>query len=211
MKIQPDSWPIRFLTRVCDLFLLNVVFMFACVTVVCSGTAMTALYSVTLRMLRGETNTPVKDFFRSIRNNFIPCFPATILLFVDVTLIAFLLTVLFAEELLISPTLFVALAIAGLLLTALLSWLFPLLARFENTFPRHLGNAVLLAAANLPVTFLITLVNLLPILLALALPELLGYLAAFWTFIGLAAGAYLNSFYLNRVFGLKKEEVETDE
>ena len=46
MKIQPDSWPIRFLTRVCDLFLLNLVFLFACVTVVCSGTAVTALYSV---------------------------------------------------------------------------------------------------------------------------------------------------------------------
>ena len=71
MKIQPDSWLIRFLSRVCDLFLLNLVFLFACVTVVCSGTAVTALYSVTLRMLRGETNTPVKDFFRSIRNNFI--------------------------------------------------------------------------------------------------------------------------------------------
>ena len=99
----------------------------------------------------------------------------------------------------------------AMLLTALLSWLFPLLARFENTFPRHLSNAVLLAVANLPVTFLITLVNLLPLLLALALPQLLGYLAAFWTFIGLAAGAYLNSFYLNRVFKPKNEEVKADE
>ncbi len=162
-------------------------------------------------MLRGETNTPVKDFFRSIRNNFIPSFPATILLFADVTLIAFLLTVLFAEELLISPTLFIALSILNLLLSALLSWLFPLLAQFENTFPRHLGNAARLAVANLPVTFLVTLVNLLPLLLVLVLPQLLGYLVAFWTFIGLAAGAYLNSFYLNRAFGLKKEEVETHE
>ncbi len=211
MTFRLDSWPIRFLTRVCDLFLLNFAFLVACATIVCSGTAVTALYSVTLNMLRGETNTPVKDFFRSIRNNFIPSFPATILLFADVTLIAFLLTVLFAEELLISPTLFIALSILNLLLSALLSWLFPLLAQFENTFPRHLSNAARLAVANLPVTFLVTLVNLLPLLLVLVLPQLLGYLVAFWTFIGLAAGAYLNSFYLNRAFVLKKEEVEPHE
>ena len=34
--------------------------------------------------------------------------------------------------------------------TALLSYLFPLTARFNNTFVRHLGNAARLAVANLP-------------------------------------------------------------
>ena len=85
-------------------------------------------------------------------------------------------------------------------MTALLSWLFPLLARFENTFPNHLGNAARLALANLPVTFLLTAVNLLPLLLCVLIPASLGVVFAFWMLFGFAVGAWVNSFYLNRIF-----------
>lgn len=211
MKIQPDSVPIRFLAKICDLMILNILFILGCVTIIFSGTAVTALYFVTLKMIQGKAYAPLKDFLRLVRENFIPSVPAAILLFADIMLIAFLNTVLYAETLLISPTLFVALVIAALVLTALLSWLFPLLAQFENTFPRHFGNAAKLALANLPVTFFLVLMNLLPLLLVMLLPELLGYFAAFWILIGLAAGAYLNSFYLNRVFRAKSEGVGAGE
>ena len=52
--IRPDSLPIRFLTKVCDLILLNLLFVLSCATVVFSGTGLTALYAVTLKMLRGK-------------------------------------------------------------------------------------------------------------------------------------------------------------
>lgn len=148
MKIQPDGLPIRFLTKVCDLMILNILFILGCVTIVFSGAAVITLYSVTLKMIQGKAYAPLKDFLRVTWENFIPSVPVTILLFADMMLIAFLHTVLYAETLLISPTLFIALAIAALVLTALLSWLFPLLAQFENTFPRHFGNAARLALAN---------------------------------------------------------------
>ena len=118
----------------------------------------------------------------------------------DVTLLAVLRTALYAETLLMSPTLFVLLAIITILLSALLAWLFPLLARFENTFSRHLSNAVRLSLVNLPVTFLLTTVNLLPLLLCLLIPTSLGVVFAFWLLFGFAAGAWVNSFYLNRIF-----------
>ena len=85
-------------------------------------------------------------------------------------------------------------------LTALLSYLFPLLARYENTFLDHLGNAVRLALANLPVTVLVTAVNLLPLLICFWIPSALGVVFAFWLLFGFAAGAWVNSFYLNRIF-----------
>lgn len=198
---RPDSWLIRFLTKVCDLLFLNILFLLSCMTIVLSGAAITSLYAVTLKMMRGEDYTPSKDFFRELRRNFLSSIPAAVLFFVDVMLVAMLRTVLYAETLLIQPALFVSLSIAAIFLTALLSYLFPLLARFENTFPKHLWNAGRLALANLPVTFLLTIVNLLPLLLSLIFPSLLGPVAAFWLLFGFAAGAYLNSFYLNRIFG----------
>ena len=197
---HPDSFLIRFLTKVCDLSFLNIVFVLSCATIVCSGAAVTSLYAVTLRMIRGQDYAPMRGFFRGLRENFLPSFPVTLLLFGDVILLAVLRSTLYAETLLMPPTLFVLLAIITVFLTALLSWLFPLLARFENTFSRHLGNAVRLALANLPVTFLITVVNFLPVLLCLLLPVSMGVVFAFWLLFGFGAGAWVNSFYLNRIF-----------
>ena len=197
---RPDSLLIRFLTKICDLLFLNIMFVLSCVTIVFSGAAVTSLYAVTLKMIRGQDYAPVKGFLRALRENFLPSFSATILLFLDVTLLAVLRAALYAETLLMPPTLFVLLAIITILLTALLSWLFPLLARFENTFSRHLNNAVRLSLVNLPVTFLLTTVNLLPLLLCLLIPPSLGVVFAFWLLFGFAAGAWVNSFYLNRIF-----------
>lgn len=151
-------------------------------------------------MMQEEDSEPVSCFLHALRENFSLSVPAAPLLFVDVLLLALLHYALTAETLVFSPAAFVFLAIAAAFLTALLSYLFPLLARYENTFPRHLANAWRLAAANLPVTFLLVTVNLLPLLLAVFLPGLFRLLAVFWLMIGIAASAYLNSFYLCQIF-----------
>lgn len=196
----PGGRLIRFLTAVCDLMILNILLAASCVTVVFSGDGVVSLYTVTLRMFRGTEDSPGKSFLRALRGNFIPSVPSTLLLLADVTMIAVLRRVLYAETLLLSPTVFVFLTIITIFLTALLSYLFPLTARFNNTFVRHLGNAARLAVANLPVTFLITGVNLLPVILPLLFPQMLGIVAAFWLVVGFSAGAWMNSFYLNRIF-----------
>ena len=198
---HPDSLLIRFLTKVCDLLFLNIILVLSCATIVFSGAAVTALYAVTLKMIRGEDYDPIKGYIRAVWKNFIPSVPATLLFFVEVMLISVLRTVLYAETLMMSPVLFVLLAIVAVLLTAFLSYLLPLLARFDNTFLQHLGNAARLALANLPVTCLLTVVNLLPLLLCMLFPSLLGVIFAFWLLFGFALGAWVNSFYLNRIFG----------
>ena len=196
----PDSRFMRFLTKVCDLLLLNVLTAFLSLTVIAAGTAIISLYTAVVKMMQEEDSEPVSCFLHALRENFSLSVPAAPLLFVDVLLLALLHYALTAETLVFSPAAFVFLAIAAAFLTALLSYLFPLLARYENTFPRHLANAWRLAAANLPVTFLLVTVNLLPLLLAVFLPGLFRLLAAFWLMIGIAASAYLNSFYLCQIF-----------
>ena len=202
---HPDSCLIRFLARLCDLLLLNIALVLSCCTVVLSGTAVTALYSMTLKLMRGQDCDPVKGFLRALRENFLSSSFATILFLADVTLLAVLRSVLYAETLLMPPAVFVMLAILAVFLTALLSYLFPLLARFENTFSHHLSNAIRLSLANLPVTVLMTTVNLLPLLIGLLFPALLGVVFAFWLLFGFAAGAWINSFYLNRIFASRED------
>jgi len=196
----PDSGIARFLTKVCDLIFLNVVFLLTSCTVVCLGAAVTALYMTALELHRERDCTPVRDFLRNLRKTFTVSTPAALLLLTDLTLLAVLCRALYAETLLFPPEVFVLLCIVAMVLTAILSWLFPLLACFENTFSRHLGNAVRLALANLPVTFFITTINLLPVLMLLFLPQFFGPILGAWLLIGAAAGAYGNLFYLRRIF-----------
>ena len=197
---RPDSRLIRFLTKVCDLMILNIIFIFSFVTIVFSGSAVIALYTVTLNMIQGKEYAPIKDFWRALKRNFTSSALATIFLFVDAMLVAIFCNVYYAGTLVIPLTLFAILSISIIFITALLSYLFPLLARFENKFLWHFRNAGLLALMNLPVTFLLVSVNLLPFLCVVFFPGTLLYFAIFEQLIGIAAGAYLNSFYLNRIF-----------
>ena len=65
----------------------------------------------------------------------------------------------------VSFGLFSAAAFVVLLLLGILSVLFPLLSRFENSFPQLLRNTVLLALANLPRTLGLGFLNAVSILL----------------------------------------------
>lgn len=196
----PNSGIARFLTKICDLIFLNVVFILTSCTVVCLGAAVTALYMTAMELYQKRDCTPVRDFLRNLRKAFTASTPAAVLLLADLTLLAVLCRVLYAGTLLFPPELFVLFCISAVILTAILSWLFPLLACFENTFSRHFWNAVRLALARLPITFFITALNLLPILVLLFMPQFFGAFLGVWLLIGAAAGAYGNLFYLRRIF-----------
>ena len=188
-----------FLGRVCDLLLVNLATVFLCLLVIPSGAAVSALYSVTLKMVRGEERETVKSYLAALKENFTASTPATLLLLLDLGLLAVLYFAWTAETLVLSPAVFFLLCIVAVVITAVLSWLFPLLARYENRFSVHLANACRLSISRLPVTLLITAVHLLPFL-CLLLPESLPYTACFWMLIGFAAGAYLNAVVLRRTF-----------
>lgn len=70
--LHPDSWLIRTLTRVCDLLFLNLALVLSCCTVVLSRAGVTALYTITLNMARGQDDDPIKDYLRALRGTFCP-------------------------------------------------------------------------------------------------------------------------------------------
>lgn len=78
--LRPDSRLIRFLTKVCDLLFLNLMLVFCCCTVILSGSAVIALCSIALKMVRGEDYDTVKGFFRALRENFLASTPVAVLL-----------------------------------------------------------------------------------------------------------------------------------
>ena len=65
-----DSPVMRFLSRMADLMILNLLMTVCCLPVFTIGAANTAMHYVMLKMVRGEEGYIVKDFFKSFKMNF---------------------------------------------------------------------------------------------------------------------------------------------
>lgn len=90
--------------------------------------------------------------------------------------------------------------IAAIFLGVLSLYVFPLLARFDNTVMRTMKNAVLIAIRHLPSTVLILLIHAVPLLVAFVSIE--AFVKGFIVIMLFAASplAYLESKLFVRIF-----------
>lgn len=65
-----DSPVMRFLGRLADLMILNLVTLLCCLPVVTIGASLTAMHYVLLKMVRNEESYIVRSFFKSFKENF---------------------------------------------------------------------------------------------------------------------------------------------
>ena len=65
-----DSPVMRFLGRLADLMILNLVTLLCCLPVVTIGASLTAMHYVLLKMVRNEESYIVRSFFKSFKQNF---------------------------------------------------------------------------------------------------------------------------------------------
>ena len=61
---------IRILEKFGDLFVLNLIFVLACIPFVTIGAAVTALFTMTNKMVRNEEGTMWNGFWKAFRDNF---------------------------------------------------------------------------------------------------------------------------------------------
>lgn len=65
-----DSPVMRFLTKVADLIILNILFLICCIPIVTIGAASTALYTVTMKSVRDEESYVIRSYFKAFKDNF---------------------------------------------------------------------------------------------------------------------------------------------
>lgn len=65
-----DSPIMRLLSKVCDLMILNALCIICCLPIVTAGASVTALYTITMKMVRGEESYIFKGFFKAFKENF---------------------------------------------------------------------------------------------------------------------------------------------
>lgn len=160
-----DSPFMRVLNRVGDLLVLNILMIICCIPVITVGAAYTAMHYVLLKMIRDEEGYLIRGFFKSFFRNFKQ---ATILWFIMLLVIAIYVgdVLIFNYSGIEFPKgLMIAVVAVAVFFVMIATYIFPLLARFDNTVMNTIKNAAILAFANLPKTLAMVIIYALPLVI----------------------------------------------
>jgi uncharacterized membrane protein YesL len=207
-----DSAPMRFLTRIADLIILNVIFVVTAIPIVTIGAALTGLNFTAMRLVRGQSESTTGDYFRSFRRNFRQ---ATVIWLLILLLAAVLgAWYLVAVNLVPAGVLqFIALAVWYLVVFVLslnVLWVFPYLANFEGTTREVFRNSRLMSSKHLITSLSALVVITLAVVVTIFYPVVTAY-GLLWFAIGFAGIAYLADVLLSRVFDRYAPQPDLDE
>lgn len=190
-----------FMGKVADLCLLNLVCLACCIPIVTAGASITALYYVTLKMVRNEESYIFRSFFKSFKQNFrqatiihLIMVAAAVLLYLDTNIVKVM-----GEPM--SQIMSVIFAVFTLIYAMILLYLYPILAKFYNSVKNTFTNAILMAIRHLPYTIIMLIICALPLLIFFV-PSLQMQMTLILLLLlfGMAVIAYLNSFFLVKIF-----------
>ena len=184
--LKPDSALMITMTRITDCIFLSLFWILCCIPVVTAGASFAALYDASYRALRKNERNSWQRFFHVFKENW----KAGILPTIVFLLAGWGLTkaVIGLWNLAVAGTmswmLFSALAFIAVVLLGMLSVLFPMLSRFENSLGTLLKNTVFLSLANLPRTALLGIINAAALLLCARLVVPLFFLPSLAALFG---------------------------
>ncbi len=187
------------LTKITDLIIINLLVIVLSIPVITAGAAWTAMYYVTIKLVKNEESYILKDFFKSFKENFSQ---STVIWIINLVLVAFLGINFYVmggavPENMTSISLIIFI-ITGVVLLAFMTYVYPMQAHYYNTVPRTIKNALILAIANLPYTVLFIVVTILPFVIILT--KYGTYLIPVVLLMGFSGPAYICSGFWKRIF-----------
>ena len=186
----------RFIGKFWDVIMLSVLWMVCSIPVVTIGASTTAMYYVTLKLVRDEDGYTFRSFFKSFKENFkqstiiwLIFLVAGIVLGVEVF---FFLRVFNGSQNVRTIMLAIFMAMSFLYF-AMFTFVFPLQARFYNPVKRTIFNAFFMSIRHLFQTIGMLVIDVGVVFLAFTyLPQIILF--------GVALIAFLNSYILASIF-----------
>lgn len=207
-----DNGFFQVLSRIADLMILNIIFLITCIPIVTIGAAWTALYYVTLKMIRNEESYIVRSYFKSFKENFKQSTIMWLIALVLLVLLFFDYRIVNVMDGTIRQAMLIGLTVVALFLAMILTYLFPLQSKFYNTIKNTTKNALLMSIRHLPQTVIMLVITVAAVLITFFNNWTFSYGLLFWILLGFATIALANSWFLVRIFDKyipKDEEEET--
>lgn len=186
----------RFIGKFWDVIMLSVLWMVCSIPVFTIGASTTAMYYVTLKLVRDEDGYTFRSFFKSFKENFkqstiiwMIFLVAGIVLGID---LFFFVKVFTGAENVRTIMLAIFMAMAFLYIS-MFTYVFPLQARFVNSVKRTIFNAFFMSVRHLFQTIGMLVIDVGVVFLAFTyIPQIILF--------GIALIAFLNSYILAGVF-----------
>lgn len=197
---RPDSPVMRFMSNVADIVALNLVWLVCCLPIVTIGPACTAMCYTARSIANGDGPVILKTFFRAFRENFRQSLILFLILLFPLCMAGAYLLMAASGGLDHIPVLKYLCYLSMAIVCVVCSYVYPLLAHFDNTVGNTLKNAFLLPLANPFLALVVTALNLLPVLLLLINSAMFARCVIFWLLIGCAITAVVNAKMLGPFF-----------
>lgn len=197
-----DNGFFSFLSKVCDMIFLSIIFIVFCIPIVTIGPACTALYYATVKVIRRERGYVFREFLRSFKLNFKKGAIVGVLLTIVYIILGFDLWA--AYKALDGTTLRFAMFGIYLAITILAlgfsTYVYPVLSRFDVTLRQLIKTVLIISLKHLPSTIC---------MIILTGAAILGvYIIPFLLLIIPGVLVWLNSLLMEKI--LKKYTPESD-
>ena len=200
--LNPDSPLMIFLSNLTDIIVLNVLCFICCLPVITIGPSVTAMHYITLKIARDEEIYVLRDYFKAFKENFKQSIIAW-MVFLVITAVFFVDYLILKDMGLENTKVFLMIIGAIYLLVCFtMMYVFPLMARFENSLKQTVKNAFFMSILHIFKTIIMAVIYAIPFVL---LPLHYNVLMVF-LLVGLSGPAYFNSFIWKSIF--KKYEPE---
>lgn len=200
-----DSPLMRVMSKIADLFILNLLVIITCIPIVTIGASLTAMHYVLIKMSRNEGTYVTEMFFRSFKDNFKQ---ATALWGINLGVIALCaidVYLFFFTSNSMPPLVLVAVIAVSILLFMTCMYFYPLQARFINPVKKTVRNAFFVMILNFPRSLIMVVLYLIPFALLFVAFFLIPMVILF----GISVPGYGSALLYKKVF-MKLEPKEAE-
>lgn len=202
--LNPDNKIARILTKICDLAVLNIIWLLTSIFLVTIGPSTVALFTVIEKMRSDTEEGIVRTYIKAFKENFKNGMFLSLAFWLFFGILVFDMYLLHKAAGGLSAVMYggcVTLLVLGVMVFI---YTFELAAIFENTIKGYFVAALKLVVCNLPLSILVLAVNICIPVLFFFLPGVISRFAAVILIFGGSSVAYVSSYLLGGVMeGLK--------
>lgn len=206
-----DNGVTRFLGKVADFMILNILWIVCSIPIITIGASTTAMYSVMLKLVKNEEGYIAKGFLKAFKDNL----KQSTLIWLLYLIFGIVIAVDFRLLGIMNPSIRTAIQVFLIFMSILLISMgiygFALQARYENTVKNTLKNALILTVAKMPYTLLMLVITVAPVIITFLTVRTLLLGSLLWILLGVAVVVWLNSMILRKVFLIFEDAEEPDE
>lgn len=205
-----DSPVMRFLGRMGDLMILNLLVTLCAIPIVTIGASVTAMHYVALKLVRGEEGYITKDFFKSFKMNFKQATIIWLIMLLFLAVFGLDYYIVMFSGVAFPQGLHTVLVAVTVIFFVISGYIFPVLSRFDNSVRSTMKNGCIMSIMAIPKAIAMAIFALAPVYVLFMAPRAIPLVLLFgWALPGyMSALLYSGTF---KKFEPQQEEVTADE